>query len=91
MEKKSPITHEDMLELGWIEKSHRNLDLAKSTMSYEKGNYWVNFQKQEDYEIMIVLARDPVAIDWMPLSPEQFRIITRRPTLEAFKTIMAFI
>lgn len=87
-QKKALITHEDLLSLGWVGKELIN---GLYNQVYEKGNYWIVFQNQDGNEIMSVFAIDPIKIEWMPATPEQFRIFVKRPTLEAFNAIMASI
>lgn len=87
-QKKALISHEDLLSLGWIGKEINN---GLYNQVYEKGNFWIAFQDQGNGEIMSVIAIDPIKIEWMPATPEQFRIVVKRPTLEAFNAIMASI
>lgn len=90
-EKKKPlITHEEILSLGWAEK-HLENGMGIYNRVYEKGNFWIAFQDQGNGEIMSVIAIDPIKLEWMPATPEQFRIFTKRPTYEAFNAIMASI
>jgi hypothetical protein len=85
---KALISHEDLISLGWVSKEMKN---GMYHQVYEKGNYWIAFQNQSGNEIMSVIATDPIKIEWMPATPEQFRIFVKRPTLEAFNAIMASI
>lgn len=87
-QKKALVSHEDLLSLGWTGKELNN---GLYNQVYEKGNYLIAFQNQDSHEIMSVIAIDPIKIEWMPATPEQFRIIVKRPTLEAFNVIMASI
>lgn len=87
-QKKALVTHEDLLSLGW---SAKELNNGLYNQVYEKGNFWIAFQNQDGNEIMSVIAIDPIKIEWMPATPEQFRIFVKRPTLEAFNAIMASI
>jgi hypothetical protein len=88
IEKKELITHQEILSLGWILKDG---DFTNKKMVYEKGNYWICFFEQDGNMIFSVLAVDPIKIPWLPHTPENFRIMMKHPTLDAFKTIMAFI
>lgn len=87
---KPVITHEDMKELGWIYKQASNVGNIISEV-YEKDNYWVCFQEIGSYQTMTIIPKDPTKIEWLPLNPETFKIVIKRPTLEAFKAITAFI
>lgn len=89
IQRKKLITHEDLIELGWTPKGDITLTYEKRV--YEKDNYWVCFFEQEGHQLFSVVAIDPLKIQWLPHTPENFRIILKHPTLEAFKIIMAFI
>jgi hypothetical protein len=91
IEKKPLITEEDLLSLGWSPVSLSDPGIASISKAFSKGNYWVTLQNQEGHEIMIVFAKDPTKVEWLPNNPEQFRILIKRPTLEAFKMITSFI
>ena len=88
--KKQLISDQDFLELGWIKKDSKG-SFAKFGVYYEKGNFFVFFSDQGDNSIMTIICRDPSILEWMPYTPENFKITVKHPTLEAFEHIVAFI
>lgn len=84
IEKKKPITEEEVIALGWKRREGAN-------GCYEKDNYWLIFHEKDGYKRMSIIAIDPTQIEWMPYDPENFRVVLKHPTLEAFKVITAFI
>ena len=82
-EKLPPLILEDILDYGWEEIEKTN---AKRHI-FQKDNYYLicDFSDPEMATLRI-FARDPTLITWMTY-PEHFRIISRCPSKEHFKTI----
>ena len=91
IEKKPLITHEEMIELGWKPKEFNKQMVTIYDMAYEKDNYWVAFGDRNGYQTMSIIAIDPTKIEWILISPEQFRITMKHPTREVFVGVTAFI
>lgn len=91
-ERLTPLRDEDIKNLGWIRlKQEEYNSIYPNRISYEKGNFYLIVDFSAETPLIIFIVKDATKLEWMPDSPEQFRVTLPCPSLEHFEAIQSLL